>query len=145
MDFGTAAAKHKELVQPFAEKNPDIKIGSVSVTNGGEDNKGMKYLEKFMGACSDCKIDFYTAHWQSPADIEGFKNYWNGFHEKFNDKPVWITEWHPTDGPNEDFMQQAMDWMDGQDWIERYAYWSVDDSLAPGGAISPLGTKYISG
>lgn len=89
-DVGTAVAAHKQWVQPMAEKHPNVKIGAPAVTNGGAP-MGLAYLKSFLQQCDGCKIDFAVAHWYSPGDVQGFKDYLNKFHDEVN-MPVWVTE-----------------------------------------------------
>lgn len=142
MDVATAVAKHKELVQPYADKG--IKIGSPAVTNGQEAGKGLNYLKDFLNQCDGCQIDFVCAHWQwaGATDVKSFTDHIETVHRETG-KPVWVTEYQAPSGNDPvQFMKEATEWMDKQDFVQRYAYWSVDAKLTNGNALSDLGAAY---
>jgi hypothetical protein len=142
MDVATAVAKHKELVQPYADKG--IKIGSPAVTNGQEAGKGLNYLKDFLNQCDGCQIDFVCAHWQwaGATDVKSFTDHIEAVHRETG-KPVWVTEYQAPSGNDPvQFMKKATEWMDKQDFVQRYAYWSVDAKLTNGNALSDLGAAY---
>ena len=142
MDVGTAVAKHRELVQPYADKG--IKIGSPAVPNGGEDNKGLSYLKNFLDQCTGCTIDFVSIHWQSEAatDVSTFTDHVKKAHE-LTGKPVWVTEYQAPAGVDQvKFLKDASAWMDQQDFVQRYAYFSVDAKMTNGDSLNELGAAY---
>lgn len=138
-----AVAKHKELMGPFCGK--DIKIGAPAVTNGGEENKGLKYLQNFLDKCSDCQIDFINIHWQSEGDcpVSTFTDHVKAAHDQTG-KPVWVTEFQAPKASADPvkFMKDATSWLEQQDYVKRYAYWSVDAKLTNGNALNDLGAAY---
>ncbi|KAJ4325820.1 hypothetical protein N0V94_000381 [Neodidymelliopsis sp. IMI 364377] len=132
MSVDDAVKAHKKHIQPLAST---LKVGSPAVTNGaseGSQVKGMDWLKSFMSGCSDCKIDFVTAHWYSWDKADDFKKYMTNFHETFN-KPVWITEFGVTEGDAPTFLKEILPWMDKQDWIERYAWHMAAPTTNEGG------------
>lgn len=74
-------------------------------------------------------MDFINLHWyESPYNFADFVTYVTGAYEMFSGKyPVWISEFG-MDKSNYDqgdvvaFMENATSWMDGQEWIVRYAW-----------------------
>lgn len=144
MDVQRAANAHRELIQPY--KKDGVKIGSPAVTNGNEPNKGINYLTSFLEACHDCDIDFVCAHWQwnnADTEVQTFINHITEMHEKTK-KPVWVTEFQaPQNNANPaQWMKEAAEWMDKTDFVERYAYFSVDAKLTNGDALNDLGAAY---
>lgn len=114
------------MIQPLASQG--LKIGSPSVTNGIEAHKGINYLKDFMWQCTGCQIDFVVAHYYGTDDINAFTTYLEKFYAAFEKKyPVWVTEFgvNPDQGDANAFLKKAMDWMDTQPWIHRYAYHMV--------------------
>jgi hypothetical protein len=151
MDVNAAVAAHKQYIQPLASQG--LKIGSPSVTNGGEENKGISYLQKFMNGCSDCNIDFVVAHYYGTDNADEFKNYLTKFHQTFN-KPVWVTEFgvNPGQGDAAAFLKAVLPWLDSQDWIQRYAYHMAAPDVdgksylvnAAGNGLTAAGQAYAS-
>jgi hypothetical protein len=152
IDVATAVATHKKFVQPLAAQG--LRIGSPSVTNADEPNKGINYLKNFMNQCTGCQIDFVVAHYYAWDNAQDFKNYLEKFHKTFN-KPVWVTEFGVTSGDANAFLKQVLPWMDAQPWIERYAYHMVAPSIgtstdkkylisADGNSLSDIGTTFAN-
>ena len=135
-------AKHKELIdKPYAGK---VKIGAPAVTNGGESNKGLSYLKDFLAQCDGCQIDFVCVHWQSaePTDAKTFTDHVAKVHEETG-KPIWVTEYQAPNGVDQvKFMKEATAWMDKQDYVKRYSYFSVDAKLTSGNSLNDLGAAY---
>ncbi|KAF2636183.1 hypothetical protein P280DRAFT_510697 [Massarina eburnea CBS 473.64] len=134
---------HKKYVQPLATKYPNVRIGSPAITNSDGASSGINFLKSFLSGCSDCRIDFVATHWYNGGDIEAFKKYLTNVHNQAK-KNVWLTEFAAPDAVADKakFMKDAMTWMDGQAWIERYAYMSVDSTLTQGSVLSALGKAY---
>ena len=119
MSVGDAVAAYKQYIQPLAAQG--LKLGSPAVTNGAEANKGINWLQQFMGACTGCQVDVVATHYYASDNADDFKNYITKFYQTFN-KPVWVTEFGVTSGNADAFLQQVLPWMDSQPWIQRYAY-----------------------
>jgi len=147
-----AVEAHKRLIQqPFAGKG--LRIGSPSVTNGGEDNKGIGYLTKFMKKCTDCQIDFVVAHYYGTDNADTFITYLKKFHDAFQ-KPVWVTEFgvNPNQGDADAFLKAVLPFLETTSWIERYAYHMVAPDVenksylvkADGSGLSKFGATYAS-
>ncbi|KAF1959298.1 hypothetical protein CC80DRAFT_406691 [Byssothecium circinans] len=134
---------HKKHVQRIATKYSQVRIGSPAVTNGNESNKGLSFLKNFLSGCSGCRIDFVAVHWYNGGDLAAFKSHLQKVNSETK-KPVWLTEFAAPDNVADKakWMSDAMAWMDGQSWIERYAYMSVDSTLTQGNALSTLGKAY---
>lgn len=113
------------MIQPLAGQG--LKIGSPSVTNGGEANKGIGYLKQFMSQCTGCQIDFVVAHYYGTANVDEFTSYLEKFHNAFPEKPVWVTEFgvNPGQGDADAFLKKALEFLDSTPWIHRYAYHMV--------------------
>jgi hypothetical protein len=148
IDVPTAVATHKQFIQPLAAQG--LRIGSPSVTNANEPNKGINWLKNFMNSCNGCQIDFVVAHYYAWDKVEDFKNYLTKFHDTFN-KPVWVTEFGVTSGNADEFLKQVLPWLDAQPWIERYAYHMVAPSTdqkflisADGQSLSSLGNIFAN-
>jgi hypothetical protein len=90
-------------------------------------------------------MHFYT---DPLAPFDYFTSYVKNFTELVKPRKVWVTEFglnQPvTDQQNEDFLKQAMDWLDSNDDVERYAYfWAGPKSLCnEDGSLTALGQMY---
>jgi hypothetical protein len=139
--YEQAAASFKQYMSPLQGR---VKIGSPAVTNGAAP-MGLAYLESFMGACSDCPIDFVAVHWYDVAsNTQYFKDHVTEAHQKTG-KPVWVTEFGASGSPDEidAFLKDVMPWMDSQDFVERYAYFMASDgNLVSGTSLSTYGSTY---
>lgn len=146
MDVNVAIKGHQQWVQPIAAKNPNVRVGSVSVTNGGGETKGLKYLQKFISGCSGCRIDFITAHWYNGGSVADFQKHFENMAKAFPGKKIWVTEWAAPDSLSAaqkvKFMNDAVAWMDKSSIIERYAYFGVEQGLTNGNALTDLGRAY---
>lgn len=144
MPVQQAVDSHRKYIQPLKEQG--VKIGSPAVTNGNEDNKGINYLVDFLAKCTDCDIDFVCAHWQwngADAPVQTFIDHITSMHERTK-KPVWVTEFQApqTNANPVEWMKEAAAWMDKTDFVQRYAYYSVDAKLTNGDALNDLGAAY---
>jgi hypothetical protein len=160
MSASQAAAYYKSNFTPLRKTGQIAYLGTPSITNGAS---GITWLTAFMAACSDCEIDFVSAHWYGPS-LSLLQSQMTAIHTAFN-LPVWITEmacteWNAGSNPsNSDissFMSSAMSWMESQDWIAKYAWFGAmvitDSALgagnmlvtSDGSALSSLGKQYLS-
>lgn len=153
MSVEDAITAHKKFIEkPFAGKG--LKIGSPSVTNADDPNKGINYLRKFMDGCKECQIDFVVAHYYAWDKVDDFKNYLIKFHNEFDNKPVWVTEFgiNPGEGDVNAFLKEVLPWMDQQPWIHRYAYHMAAPDVegksylvnAAGNALTSTGVTYAN-
>ncbi|CAI6271921.1 unnamed protein product [Periconia digitata] len=141
-----AAKAHIKHIQSIASANKNVRIGSPAVTNGPESDKGLAYLKTFMSKCQGCRIDFIAAHWyDEQGNLEKFKSHFTNMYKEINkdggNRKIWVTEW-AAPGGSQQFMKDAMSWMDTSNVIERYAYYNVEETLTANGALSALGKIY---
>lgn len=146
LDCNTAASGYMTYMQPFAGK---AKLGSPAVTNGGPPS-GLTWLSSFLSLCTNCHIDFITCHWyDSATNFEYFKQYLQDAYKAGGGRPIWLTEFGASGTLDEQvtFLQVVMPWMDAQPWIERYAYYMVDQGslISSGGnSLSSLGSTFMT-
>lgn len=121
-----------------------IKIGSVAVTNSGQD--GLTYLSTFLSNATtmNLTIDFLNLHWYaSPYNIDYFKDYMTQAYNVTGRGryPIWITEFgmdrpdYPT-AVVQQFLKNASKWCDETTWVERYAWFG--NFRSEGGATNLL-------
>lgn len=147
MNVTAAAAAYKQYMQPFAGK---ALLGAPSVTNG-DAPYGLTWLQSFLGACTNCQIDFINLHWYSNkyAGASYFESYINSARKIANGKPIWITEFGLTDDYTDAdviaFLKQVLPWLDQQKDIARYAYFMDSPGIlisSDGTAMSDIGSVY---
>ncbi|CAD0083397.1 unnamed protein product [Aureobasidium vineae] len=141
-----AASAYKTWMMPFAGK---AKLGAPAVTNGGG-SMGLNWLAAFLEACDGCQIDFVTIHWYDQASNTAyFKEHVQNATDVAGGKPVWVTEFAPTDNPSDadiaTFLEDVMPWMDSQSFVERYSYFMAGDgALLSGTEPSSFGQTYAT-
>ncbi|KAF2655701.1 glycoside hydrolase family 128 protein [Lophiostoma macrostomum CBS 122681] len=149
-NVGDTVAAHRQWIEPLRKYGSRLKIISPAVTNGATTSAGpmgLDYLQQFLSGCSDCQIDYIDIHWYDKAtNFDYFKQHISDAHSKFN-KDIWITEFGPqgSDSEIQDFLQQALPWLDSQDYVYRYAMqWAGAGSLvnAAGNGLSSYGQTY---
>lgn len=122
MNVSLAVSAYQQWIQPWAGA---VKLGAPAVTNSITAGMGMDYMTQFMGNCTGCTVDFIPLHWYgSVLDPNSFKTYVQSFWVKFG-KPVWITEFAPTSGTDEQiiaFLNSVLPWLDRQTYVQRYSY-----------------------
>lgn len=136
-----------------------FKLGSPAVTNSPA---GKKWLQGFLHALGGHSgVDFIVLHWYglSVQDLEG---YLTDMHSTFG-KPIWLNEVActafgggqvPSEYDVERFEQDALNFLDGTDFVERYAWFgaaansgsmggvAVVNELASNGHLTAVGTNY---
>ncbi|KAK3397235.1 glycosyl hydrolase catalytic core-domain-containing protein [Sordaria brevicollis] len=135
MDPGTAAAKHKLYMNPFAGK---ARISSPSITNSGSPGMGLDWMQKFFDACNgECRVDFLALH-SYGTDAQTVLNHLLDAYNRFK-LPVWITELGFQDPKNEVKTTKNMEYFLDQlennstfSFVERFSYFMVavgDDKM----------------
>lgn len=150
MAVGAAVTAFQNYMTPYASQN--VQLGSPAVTSSEEPGKGLSWLQPFLQQCADCKISFIAVHWYGcnngcsvADDVQAFKSHIQQAMGVANGKPLWITEFQRT-GPGEDqFLNQVLPWLDGQQGVARYAYFMAQQGfLTNGNALSALGKQYVA-
>ena len=130
MTVNQSVAGHRRYMEPYAGR---IKIGAPAVTNGGPPSS-LTYLSYFMGNCTVCPLDFIPIHWYSCVYCFSYLQYyvetvWNTY-----GIPIWVTEWGidssgGTDAQFQNFLKQAIPWLDAVPYVERYSYFGDFDGF----------------
>lgn len=135
MNVSEAVTAWKTYIEPLAGYE-DILLGAPAVTNGGT---GLPWLSQFLGNCTDCTVDFVPIHWYSSVyAFQYFQSYVNESHQAalaggVPGGKIWVTEFgmdseYGTDSQYynntliEEFIMEAVSWLDEQDYVERYAW-----------------------
>ena len=130
-----------------------LDIPLVSPSGGLQD----PWLENFMGnVTAGClRVDWIATHYYGPANFTAFRDDMVSLYNQFQ-RPILITEMAVTD-PNAtsvesnryssaqvlEFMKEALPWLEGQDWIAGYAWFSFRPT-SPKGASSALHDDYYN-
>ena len=133
MSVADAVALWKQYVLP-AKAKFGFQLGSPSMSS---DPKGKAWLQEFFAALGGSDgIDFVVVHWYG-TDMSQLAGYLGDMHSTFQ-KPLWLTEFAytsmRTEAPAEisqveDFMKQTIPFLDGCDFVERYAYFGAMKSV----------------
>ncbi|KAK4898242.1 hypothetical protein LTR27_004249 [Elasticomyces elasticus] len=138
-----AAAAYKTYMEPFAGK---AKLCAPSVTNGGGE-MGLTWLTNFLAACDGCTIDCVNIHWYAESSLTDYFKEQVTNATTVSGKPVFVSEFAPTDGSDSDksdFLQEVMPWMDSNNDVLGYAYFMVADGmLMSGTSPSSFGSTYL--
>ena len=145
------------IAQRFGLKivSPALNFCDVCVSdNGVTYTHPIQYFDDFFAACSNCQVDAIAIH-AYMGTIEAFEWYVNLF-RKYN-RPIWMTEFcnwenNPTLDDQKKFLIHAVDYMENDPQVERYA-WFIGRSqgfpyntlLEPeSGKLSALGKIYVN-
>lgn len=97
------------------------------------------------------RVDYIAAHWYGGTNAEAFKAKMRRIYEKYGKRPLLITEFAPADWKTGGdikqhrhtpakvlaFMKEVLPWIEAQDWILGYAWFSFDID-SPQGTSSAL-------
>ena len=114
------ASQWKQYIQPLG--NEGYTLISPACTNGAS---GIKWMQEFFRACSDCQVDATALHWYG-TNAQDMINYLVEFHETFG-KPIWVTEFACTSFSNQgscgnafEFLKTVKSFMDNTEWVKAY-------------------------
>lgn len=137
-----------------------LPLGSPACANPTGD-----WMKSFMAEAAkrNYRIDFVCVHWYGGISVSSFINRLNEIHDLYK-KPIWITEFAPADWdaktPAEskhtkaeilNFMKEALPALDKLEYIQRYAWFSANETHGPlgnaalfdkMGGITALGVYY---
>ncbi len=113
------------------------------------------------------RVDYIGVHWYGGTDVEAFKQFLRRTHEMYGRRPLIITEFAPADWeaqrlkePSANrhtparvlaFAKKILPWLEEQDWISGYAWFSFSHRDAggwssglffPDGSLTALGRYY---
>lgn len=159
MTYESAAQLWVEYIMPIRETY-GVKLGAPVVTNS---DSGKEWFANWVSYCESeyggCTYDFIPLHWYS-SDFSYFESYVQSWLDSYS-APLWITEmaftrWDesdpPTDSEVQEFMAEALPYLDGLSRVERYSWFGpfevsedvgVANSLVLDDALTALGTEYI--
>lgn len=137
-----------------------VRLGSPAISSAPA---GKTWLQDFFTVCAgNCTVDFIALNWYG-VNATQFIQYLYDLHGTFQ-KPLWVTEWACQNYVNVQqqcseneivhFMNETQSFMDGADFVERYAWFGAMKQLPQGvnpdnalmdtnGDINALGRQYI--
>jgi len=137
-----------------------LRLGSPAVSSAPA---GKVWLQDFFTGCDGrCSVDFIAFHWygiNADAFIAHVYDYWHAFN-----RTLWVTEWacqnfvdlsdQCLENDVVEFMNKTQTFMDGADFVERYAWFGAmknmqgvnqDNALMDSeGNVSSLGKQYLN-
>ncbi len=155
------AAARWPAVQDIATRRGLVLVSpAVNYCGGGcHDTDPFSYLQAFLAACTDCRVDAVAFHVYVGVNRNGGnKAQWLINHvEKYKatfTQPLWLTEFAADDATSleeqRQFMLDAVAYLEAEPRVARYAWFSgrADnmknvDLLAKDGALSTLGAAYV--
>ncbi|MBT3154940.1 hypothetical protein HTV45_29400 [Streptomyces sp. CHD11] len=124
-----------------------LRLGAPAVASGGDVAGG--WLDRFMRGADErgLRVDFIPLHWYGadfgPDASEQLRGYLQAVHDRYG-KPVWLTEYalidfsqNPPRFPSEQeqtaFIESSTTMLNGLDFVERYAWFTLSTSTHPVG------------
>lgn len=127
-----------------------LRLSAPAVAYGGDVAGG--WLDRFMSgaAARGYRVDFIPLHWYggdfSSAATGQLQSYLQKVHDRYH-LPIWLTEYalidfsgstprYPSSAQQVDFVTRSTAMLDGQSYIERYAWFSLSTTTSPTGLYS---------
>jgi Glycosyl hydrolase catalytic core len=131
MPVELAANEWLQHIEPL--RRSGIRCGSPGISSAPH---GMQWLKQFLYIirAQGGDIDFYAFHWYGETLGQFYDYIWSTHHQLGPDRPVWITEFAPTNWNQgaplpkehvENFVAEACKYLDTLDWVERYAFFGA--------------------
>ncbi|KYK57632.1 hypothetical protein DCS_04644 [Drechmeria coniospora] len=143
-----AAASHTKYMNKYAGR---ILIGAPAITNSGNANEGIQWLQNFVSVCNSqsekCHYDFCNVHWYSEAEYAStLFDHLEAANKACGGKPIWLTEFAPTAGDTEGFLRSVVPKLDALGYLHAYSYFMVKTGslMSSANSISSLGKLYAS-
>ncbi|MGJ8724342.1 MAG: glycosyl hydrolase [Roseibacillus sp.] len=134
-------------LQALAEKK-GARLGSPAPSS---DAGGLKWLDDFMTAAKrqKLKVDFIAIHYYGGTDPERLEKLIDDTAKEYR-LPIWLTEfngWSGTHDEHEDFLKDALRFLERERKVERYAYFNPGKGkphslLNNDGSLTSLGELY---
>ncbi len=91
------------------------------------------------------RVDYTGVHWYGGTHVQHFKDKMRRIYEKYGRRPILITEFAPADWEARNlaqnrhkshmvlaFMKEVLPWLERQDWVAGYAWFSFEHNQAVG-------------
>ncbi|MER7977247.1 glycosyl hydrolase [Streptomyces sp. NPDC095817] len=124
-----------------------LRLGAPAVATGADVAGG--WLDRFMQGAAQrgLRVDFIPVHWYGadfgPDAANQLRGYLQAVHDRYH-KPVWLTEYglidfskgtprYPSQQEQTDFIRSSTQMLDGLDFMERYAWFTLSTVTSPTG------------
>ncbi|MEW2163398.1 glycosyl hydrolase [Streptomyces sp. NPDC007084] len=124
-----------------------LRLGAPAVATGADVADG--WLDRFMRGAEQrgLRVDFIPVHWYGadfgPDAANQLRGYLQAVHDRYH-KPVWLTEYglidfskgtprYPSQQEQTDFITSSTRMLDGLDFVERYAWFTLSTVTSPTG------------
>lgn len=160
MSAADAAALWPEL-EAIADAHDLLLVSPAVNFCGGDcqDTDPFDYLDDFLAACTDCRVDALGIHIYVGCNPSGENhaewliNHVETYKSRFP-HPLWLTEFACDDAANEDeqlgFLEDAVEYLENEPRIARYAWFAgradnvpYVDLLGADGELTALGQRYV--
>jgi hypothetical protein len=124
-----AAQVWLDSIAPLRDPPYNLRV-SLPATTGSP--RGLDWLRDFNASCyrlnrtAGCAFDFVAAHWYG--DFAGMSSWLGQLRAVYPAKPIWLTEFaipSVSDDETEAFMNQSLPYLDGLDYMYRYAWFGA--------------------
>ncbi|KAK3935955.1 glycoside hydrolase family 128 protein [Diplogelasinospora grovesii] len=136
MSVELAAGEWMRCIEPLRKGQGGraaVRCGSPGISSAPH---GVSWLKAFLAAirAQGGGVDFYALHWYGETLGQFYDYIWSTHHQLGADKPVWITEYAPTNwsvehpldkGHVENFVRESCKYLETLDWVERYAFFGA--------------------
>lgn len=163
MPAALAAQTWLQHIQPLRASREGFRAGSPAISSAPHAVPWLlDFLARIRAAGSD--VDFYCLHWYGASLGAFYDHIWSAYYQLGADKPAWITEFAATNwdaarplgaAEVEGFARESWKYLDGLEWVERYAWFGAmrDCGAVGGGAaliagdggLTALGRAYRDG
>ncbi|KIV90820.1 hypothetical protein PV10_05427 [Exophiala mesophila] len=123
----------KQVVLP-AKAKFDLRLGSPGMSS--DLGRSKPWLDSFLSQLAGHDgIDFLVLHWYGPL-FSNMRNFLELMHASYPSWPIWLNEFAcstmntgqcASEQQVQDFLRDALPWLDATPWIERYAYFGNHD------------------
>jgi hypothetical protein len=124
-----------------------LRLGAPAVASGADVAGG--WLDRFMQGASarGLRVDFIPLHWYGadfgPDAANQLRGYLQAVRDRYH-KPIWLTEYglidfsqgaprYPSEQEQTDFIKSSAQMLDGLDFVERYAWFTLSTQTSPTG------------
>jgi hypothetical protein len=134
MSPALAAAEYLRVIEPLRRRaEHPIRVGSPGISSAPD---SVVWLKEFLALirAEGGDVDFYALHWYGEG-LGAFYDYlWSVYYQLGADKKVWVSEFATTNwsvenplgtGVVEEFCRESCRYLDGLEWVERYAWFGA--------------------
>ncbi|MFF2848463.1 glycosyl hydrolase [Streptomyces sp. NPDC058001] len=124
-----------------------LRMGAPAVATGADLEGG--WLDRFMKGAAErgLRVDFIPLHWYGsdfgPEAVNHLRGYLQAVHDRYQ-KPIWLTEYglidfsqgtprYPNEQEQADFVKGSTQMLNGLDFVERYAWFTLSTQTSPTG------------